>query len=753
MIHSCATSLNSFYCFRLCLSLSLLCLFLNFANAQKLQLGLPIHEHFDYELENHFSTSHDSLGNLFLAANNQVIKFRGYFDPIIESASSIKALLNIENSLYYGGDKSYGKIKVDSSFKYSLISEFSQTEDYVTRISVSNYGQFILSKNTVFHFTDKVAKKYTFPGIVDYLDDVNGSTILHDDTNGLSLFVGGRFKIVNNSRFLAKMKVMAIKSVGSGEYIVATRNNGLYRFDGETFLEFAKGNLGDKEIIDIEVVENKNNDGEIILITANKEFITLNFSGAILQEKLIGSPLYDLHKDNSGRVYLISKKGVDVFYYNLPYQIVDLSMDQIHGPINIYNNKFYWGTNNGLYYSNLTESGGLMSARIRVKDTEGKVGKLNIVNETLLMSHEDGLYDILPKVGARFIPDETFYDFKELSGDYLLGFSNRRAYLLKKKRKKWRVEKVINDFPIHPKTIVYTNEDLWLVDRDYNLIHYSVDLRKKEFIKIDETRNKDKVDIFLLKEDLILVKDKKAYTYQNNSFEESNDLTKIFGETINLEQLINDQYGNVWYIQNKKVGLFRSSIVNGKKTYRKLEVEYPNQDPRYVFPYDKNNVFINNGDHFIKLDLENYTKRNSSELSLDRIYCNKKGIINNHFISSLGELENLTVKPSESVHFVFNNDIGPSNVLSYQLLKDEQTVRSGSSKFSKISFSNLIEGSYDLNVNLTSYNGDVSSRNVDFDVRKSFFTTTPFYIILGIINLLIIGLAFYLGYRIGTKPK
>lgn len=727
--------------------------------AQNLRLGLPAHEHYEYIMEDFKSADVDKNNTLYISANNSILKFKGYYDELINPANNIGVIEIEENNIFFGGNKRYGELIIDSLDQYSLSDQFTQTESSVTHISSSNYGNFILSKNTVFHFTDKIAKKYTFPGIVDYLSSVNGSTIVHDDTNGLSIFVGGRFKLVNNSRFLSTMKVIAIKSTGPGSYIIATEKNGVYRFDGETFSSFSESYLSAKRILDLEIITNTNGLEEVAIITTDNSFLTFDFSGNLLQDKLFSNELYSLLKDSDNRLYIISKKGIDIFFYNLPFQIVDLSVDPIHGPIVLFNQKLYWGTNNGLYYSRLQETGTLMDARIRVKDTEGKVGKLDIVNETLLMSHEDGLYDILPKIGARFIPDERFFDFEELENDYLLGFSNRRAYLLKKVGRKWRIFDRLDDFPVHPKSIVYSkNNMLWLIDRDYNLLQYKFDAKTRTFDKINSQSNVDKVDIFSLNDELILIKDKKAFSFDGAEFNPSDDLTAIFGNTIDLEQIINDQYGNVWFIQNHKVGIFNSIIDGTKRTYKKLLINYPVEDPRYIYPYDKNNVFINNGDHFVKLDLERYMKSNVDTPKIERIYAKRNGKVINKYIGAVDKSaqQNLSIKirPEEELHIISSNPLFPESRINYSLTNNEgEVVKINTTKNSNLLFSDLTNTAYTIKLQAEDYRGESQSKTVTVDVRKNFFTTPYFYILLGILNLLIILLAYIFGYRKGKRKS
>lgn len=745
---------NKNYLSRLSLTLFLsIGLLINGAFAQSFHFGLPVEEFFPYDFENIVSLTHDDDNKLYISTGDEIICFNSYFDKILEDNNKISSLNFFDSTLFVGGNQFFGKLNSE------LTINFKKAEAEVSHIAKSNYGTFILSKNTVFHFKDNVAKKYSFPGIVDYLGSVNESTILHDDTNGLSIFVGGRFKIVNNSDFLADMQVVDIKSFGPGEYMVATKYNGLYRFDGELFFPFSFDFLEGKEIVDLEIINSEFTPGEVIIITNKKELISFNFSGQLVKDKLFTDNLLALHKDNKNRLFVLSKKGVHVLFYNLPFQIIDKSVDPIHGPLSIFDNKLYWGTNNGLFYSRIMESNTLVDARIRVKDTEGKVGKLDIVNNTLLMSHEDGLYDVLPKIGARFIPDEKFFDFVELTDNYLIAFSDRNNYLLKKLKNKWSVEKELNELPIHPKTAVFDSSNyLWLVDRDYNLIQYTFDVSQELLEEVYNKGHANKIEIFELDNEIILFRENNIYryNYENNLFEISDELSAIFGKNLNIEAIKNDQYNNVWYIQDGQVGVFRSIKINNKISYKKLMLDYPYSDARSIYPYDKNNVFINNGSYFVKIDLEKYQKQNTPNPEL--IKASIKSTTSKYIFfekSPDNSLLNKTIelKPTESLSLYFEKPVKPDSKLEYAIVgeDDKQVSWRNSKNSAEITWKNSQPGDYEILVKNVDYNGVSETRRIPIVVKRGFLSSNLRFSLLLAISALLIIISFLVGYTLGKK--
>ena len=724
-------------------------------NAQLYHFGLPLSESYPYPIEKLHAISGDQNSLLF-SADNKLVEFNGYYSTIVFAANEITSLNFGDTTLYYGSDKKYGTITLEG-VDYALNGYFTDVDADVSHIVSSNYGNFILSNNTIYHFQEAVAKKYSFPGIVDYLGNVNSSVILHDDTNGLSLFVGGRFKIVNNSRFLSTMHVVNIKSLGSGEYLVATRNNGLFRSDGDTFYPFGQDYLKDKRIIDIEVIITENGRDDIIIITDDNDLLTLTFSGSLISEKMYSENLLRLHKDEKNRLYLFSKKGIEVFFYNLPMEIVDLSPDPIHGPISIHDNKLYWGTNNGLFYSRILERNILSDDRVRVKDTEGKVGKLNVVNNSLLMSHDDGLYDILPKIGARFIPDERFYDFKELKDDYLLAFSDRNCYLLKLIRKRWRVIKVLDELPIHPKSIAYTNqEDLWLVDRDYNLLHYFFDVKNEQVELLSSSTNADKTQIFEVDSSVIMVNKDGVFRYniEQNDFEISDDLTAIFGKNLSINELIKDQYDNIWYIQDGQVGIFNARELNGKKQYKKLSINYPNESARSIYPFDKNNIFINNGDYYLKLNLAKYINSPIEKPYIEKIQKLNKDrtitIYNSR--STINSLEDFVVRPQDDLNIYMGGELTPGAVFEYSLTqKDHSDNWQVSPTPSVLYLQDIPSGRYSVRIRNRSYRGVSEPISFRLDVNRGLWEGKNKFYVLGILGFLLVGISFMLGITVGEK--
>ena len=731
---------------RILISIFIIVHFIFGLKAQSLQMGHPVSELFSYEINDFKGIDKDEYNRIYFINGNEIVRFHGYYDVIHSDKKPLETIKIFDGDKLIGTEDSYGKIRLDSINNYTFRKKFDKVDDRVTHIARSSYGEFILSKNTVFHFDENVARKYTFPGIVDFLSEVNGTTIIHDDENGLSIFVNGRFKIVNNSLFLARENVVDIKSINVGEYIVATKENGLFIFDGENFIPYATSTIENEKIKSLEIIKRKDREFEVVVLTENNELISMDRSGFLLFKKSYNSKVYDLLYVENELLYVVTQLGIEVFFYTLPFQVVDFTNDPIHGPISIYKNKIYWGSVDGLSYKEIDELNQLSSKKVIVKDTEGKVGKLDIVQNTLLMSHADGLYDILPKIGARFIPDEKFFNFTEISDDYLIAFGKRNNYLLKLVRGKWNVQSTLDNLPIHPKSIVLDKEGyLWLVDRDYNLMQYSFNSRELYFDEISRERNQNKVQVFSINNELTLIREHQAYTFNGSEFIVSKELSAVLGEEIDLEQVSNDQYGNVWYIEKGKVGIFRTVVEEGKRKYKKLQIEYPFSDPRSIYAFDKNNIFINNGDHCIKVDLELYEKKAILPAQIDRIYSvNDKGFVKNKYLmeDSNDMKESYSCKANEVLNITLFNELRPNSfykIKGDEFIKDLSTPKyTGSPEvFNNETFEFIQKDFYD----------QTTSVSAKVKANQLFIGSFWFWLILGFINLIFWIFAFILGYN------
>lgn len=711
-----------------------------------MQIGAPVSQLYPYEIEDFGGMAEDHLNRVSFVNGNKLMRFHGYYDLLQEHKSQIHSLYQTDKNQFIGTESSFEELVIDSINNYNFKMRFRKVEDLVSHIAQCSYGDFILSKNTVYHFEENVARKYTFPGIVDYLTDVNGSTIVHDDENGLSIFVGGKFKIVNKSLFLSKENVVEIKSINVGQYVVATKDNGLYIFDGESFIPFATDITDGKGIKALEIVKKPQEDYEVVILTTDNELIAIDRSGFQLYVKEYSTQVYGLLYSETNLLYVATAKGMEVFFYSLPFQVVDFTTDPIHGPLSIFNNRFYWGSVDGLFYKNITETSRLTKRKVKVKDTSGKVGKLDIVNSTLLMSHEDGLYDILPKFGARFIPNDKFYNFTEFSNDYLIGYGKRKNYLLKKIRNKWVLQGTLDNLPIHPKSVVYHKQSiLWLVDRDYNLISYAFNSKTKQFTELSRERNDDKVEVFSMNDQLILLKDHKAYEWSDDEFVLSKELSAVLGNNLDLEQIINDQYGNVWYIEKGNVGIFRSVVERGERKYKKLKIAFPFSDPRSIYPYDKNNVFINNGDHYVKIDLEKYEQLEGGEVVIDRIYSvSDQGITRNIYLKDNEETMpgEISCKSTSELHMSFYSELRPDS--RYLLTASNSSKTLEQPKY--IGSPEIFEDSR-FTFRLRDFYGQESKTELTVKSPEPFVGSLIFWIMMGLVNLIIWIIAFILGYK------
>jgi len=225
----------------------------------------------------------------------------------------------------------------------------------------------------------------------------------------------------------------------------------------------------------------------------------------------------------------------------------------------------------------------------------------------------------------------------------------------------------------------------------------------------------------------------------------SKEFSAVLGTNIDLEQIINDQYGNVWYIENGEVGIFRSVIEDGARKYKKLKIAYPFSDPRSIYPFDKNNIFINNGDYYVKVDLERYEMKKLDDMVIDRVYN----------VSDLGVVENLynmdrsseipasiTTKSTNELHITFYNELRPDS--KYRIKAKNLNEKLDQPKY--VGSPDVFDDE-EFNFKMQDFYGRVTESEMVVDSRKPFLQSTGFWILLGLFNLLLWVVAFILGYK------
>jgi DNA-binding CsgD family transcriptional regulator len=227
--------------------------------------------------------------------------------------------------------------------------------------------------------------------------------------------------------------------------------------------------------------------------------------------------------------------------------------------------------------------------------------------------------------------------------------------------------------------------------------------------------------------------------------------------TATVDYLIEDAKGNIWFVNNKRLGVVEFSDSKSQTTYfPELNDKLMGNGFEFVYPYNTSNVFIAGEEGFFHLDFDEYKKRNEQIpilISGVRIINKKDSTLFGGYFStdqeqmkkSNGNIPQISYAWN-SLHFDFSSALygKQSNIEYSYYLEDFDKSWSSWSKKTEKEYTYLSPGTYTFKVKARTHEG------VESEVASYRFTILPPWYRTGwaySVYLLFLAVLIYGGYR------
>jgi DNA-binding CsgD family transcriptional regulator len=729
--------------------------------------GIPFVESYSKEIYGYGTQNWDigqaENGVMYFANNEGLLEFDGSNWNLfpLPNKTILRSILIQDSVIYGGGQNEFGIYLPDrhkkwryNSLKPIIPDEHRKFDDVW---EIERIGQEIYFRSLEKLFWIRQNECIVLDDIpIQFLGEAGDEIFVQDKGGILYSVIEGKITLIPGSDLLLGTEVQQVDQTEKG-VLVATYRKGLFLYDRVIKKWENQGErLFDNQLIDaVNVLDN----GDIAIGTVRKGIILVDQHGQYKyhldrEDGLANNRVITTLEDRQRNLWLGLDNGVSMIRINSPFTRIysNGELEEAGYDVMVYENKIYFGTGSGLYYSDW-ETGLTYENLSLVENTNGQVWGMDVIDDQLILNHNDGAYIIKGSSASPF-------------------FSETGTWLFLKDRTKEDVAiagtfKGISIFSTPSFEKIQDIEGLsetsrFIVQDQYNDLWMSHPYRGIYRISLPYDPNQVKVEllgtdhglpsylhnhIFEINGKIMACGEKGVYSFdrQKQSFVPYDPINAYLGADVKVRRLFEAPGGDIWFITEEDVGVLKMEEQGltrtiSKKVFPELK-KLMNGGWEKIYPYEENQVFITTINGFLHFDGNHtFSNANPFDVLIDEVVFNKDSIIypartpQNLFFSH--KYNSLLFKVSATEYV--NNE----GVKFQYFLKGFDEDWSSSSTLRAKEYTNLAPGAYEFNVRATNQRGEMSPACVlAFEIEKPWYASrvaVSFYILFFLMTGIVI---------------
>jgi ligand-binding sensor domain-containing protein/DNA-binding CsgD family transcriptional regulator len=551
-------------------------------------IGTPFIRNFskhDYRAgTQNWAISQDKKGYMYFANNDGLLVFDGVQWQLYEmpNSSMVRSIyIDDDGVVYVGAYNDFGKMvampngkMVFKSLKDEINPEYRNFDDvwnilpYKGKIVFQSYNAaYIYEKD---HSFTVIKAPSRFPNSFS----VSGRLFFCDKEHGLYEFDGSDIVPLKGCEKLVGEDINSIMPFGEdNEILICTLNKGLFIYNG---FELREWNVPVSDLIKRSQIFSATTlqDHYYAIGTIQDGLIIIDEQGELVQhinrkKGLQNNTILKVFSDRTGNLWLGLDNGIDYVNVNSPITFIQQTDGFGAGyTAIIFNGRLYLGTNQGLFVREWGETLANTDFRL-IPETSGQVWYLGVHNGVLVCGHNNGTYIIDGEKARRInnIPGGWKYlNLKKYPG-YMIGGTFSGIILFKWENNSWIFVRKIPGF--NESFRVFEEDDhgdIWMSHgfKGIYRVRLSEDLDTvasyRFFSKADGLPSNYNLNVFKIKDKLIISSNNNGiyeYVPQKDRFIPSSYFNQLLNPLKSISYLKEDPQGNIWYISNQTIGVFR----------------------------------------------------------------------------------------------------------------------------------------------------------------------------------------------------
>ncbi len=737
----------------------------------------------------------DKNGIVYFANQEGLLSYDGTYwktYPLPNKTIIRSVAIGKDNKIYVGGQDDFGYFTPDANGKlvYKSLKVFLPQKDFsCTDIwNTVAFGDdvFFRSKEKIYQWDTHTVSIYTASTEWEFLGETKNQLIAQDIRNGLLQFSNGLWQpLLKETSLPDKFIVTSVFPFGKDSSFVTTINTGFYILSGNKLFPFHFS--GENPFINQRILTATPITKDWIAIGTNLAgCYIINKEGEIVQnisrkEGLQINNILYLFVDARHNLWIGLDNGIDFIAYNNAIKhIYPEKLNEGEGYASIiYKNQLYVGTSNGLYKVPLSDKKDLSYVNgefTSVPGTKGSAWGLYEVNNNLLMAHHDGAYKV---ENDKIFPIDThtsyfnFFPFYSVQPSSLIVAGDENGLdFLEYKNNTFLSHNNMPGFSQFCQFAAIDNNGIIWVAHPYRGV-YKVNVSDRMHPQSQLYTDKNGLPsylnnhLFKIKNRIVIATEKGVYEYneKKDAFEPSKYYLPFF-DNKNIRYLKEDSKGNIWFVEDKNLGVIDFSSDKPKIIF------FPEINGKmvsgfeYIYPYDECNIFAGAEKGFYHINYENYKKnsfsivaRISAVKALGRtdtlLFGGYYGDVNTTASQSSNAIPRLA-NEWNSVHFEFSSPAYEnSNGIEYSCyLKGFDKDWSAWSTKPEKEFTNLPAGHYIFQVKARSnLSGESKTNTYAFVVLPPWYQTTWAYLLYAILLFALVFVSYRMQKRMLAKQQ
>lgn len=550
----------------------------------------------------------DKNGNLYFANNNGLFQFDGsswrkYNVPNSVAVRCVK--IDESGKIFVGGYSEFGYFQSNSKGKlnYFSLSKFINKStlklmDFIWKIHILNDEVIFQSFERIYVFKNNKIKILKAPKRFQFSFQVKDHLYIQDITTGILEYKNGKLFPLKNSKTLNNTEIWGMFSLPNNKLLVTTLNKGLFIYDNGKIIPwdteaniFIKKNssLGGVAIKDKYIVLNSVLDGIIIFDLKGKIIQHINRTKGLQNNTVLTSFV-----DSKNNLWLGLDNGIAFVNENSPFTYFGFSynISTVYATA-LHKGNLYVATNQGVFYHSWNSSSKENIFEL-VEGTTGQAWNIQVIDDQLFCAHNTGALLIAGGKTIKTLDNIGYWQFKQIPNhpNYLVGSNYNGFSIFKKTPNGWLFKNKIKGFSKSLGSFEVDQKNIW--SKKDNLAYQlklSENLTLFESIKTYQNLSKTKKGIGSIQEinsKIYFQTNNHFYKYSSEQelFFEDKKFTNLFSKLPQVNNVTQDNYGNIWYIFNESLGLLMK--IN-KDNYKNIVAPFSKLTGNLVY----NNLSIN----------------------------------------------------------------------------------------------------------------------------------------------------------------
>ncbi|WP_044206770.1 LuxR C-terminal-related transcriptional regulator [Flammeovirga sp. OC4] len=603
--------------------------YFNIILAENLTVGIPIVNTFPattYKAgSQNWSITQNQNGFIYIANNFGLLEFDGVSwktYTLNKGNNNLKSVYALGNRIYVGGQNEFGYFEKNEKGQLSYQSLRGTIDENVSFDEIWNIYQgkrsnevIFCSHKRIFVYYDGKVETLIPPKNIRYSFYIKGDFISSSPTVGLLNWNEKRIlPQYDGTEILHGHILRSIINFPNGSLLALSHDGKLLINNGEGFKPwmpniwstFEKAKINQATLL---------KDNTIAIATQNNGLFILNESGEIVlhlnkKNGLADMTVYNIFQDQSENLWLAHRNGLSYVELHSPFRLINEKIGIEGGgyAATSFQNELYLGTTNGVYkYSPKLPYNEPHYQRLNIGHTYNLTG----IGNRLFQGQHEGLY---------VINDEKIEPVSSIKGAWNVLQVNKRKdiflrgsydglYIHEKVKDQWITHK-IDGFEESSRLLALVNDNtLWISHGFKGVYKLTIDFDNYKVNSV-QFYGKDKgfysnvlINLFQVNNELLFCGENGIFKYnaKKDVFERDQKFTDILGRD-RVSCLVNDIHGNIYFIQNNKVGLIYD--LNSDSPYVERQLferinKYISDDLETIICIDPSNVLITAKEGFI----------------------------------------------------------------------------------------------------------------------------------------------------------